>query len=126
MSNIRHLLSNYFRLSVATVSFIVMGIILFSLLVSNVTPNVVDVNVYERAPRDIQSPITIPLEDQTEARKRLAEESVKNEYTFNKDLALLQAEALKDLFDLVITINKSEEEKRMTKLRYPWIRSWNR
>ncbi|MFG6494128.1 HD family phosphohydrolase [Fictibacillus sp. UD] len=112
MSNIRHLLSNYFRLSVATVSFIVMGIILFSLLVSNVTPNVVDVNVYERAPRDIQSPITIPLEDQTEARKRLAEESVKNEYTFNKDLALLQAEALKDLFDLVITINKSEEEKK--------------
>lgn len=111
MANFRHLLSNYFRLSVATVSFIIMGIILFSLLVSNVTPNVVDVNVYERAPRDIQSPITIPLEDQTEARKRLAEESVKNEYTFNKDLALLQAEAMKDLIDIVITINKSEEKK---------------
>ncbi|KZE68419.1 hypothetical protein AWM68_16205 [Fictibacillus phosphorivorans] len=111
MANFRHLLSNYFRLSVATVSFIIMGIILFSLLVSNVTPNVVDVNVYERAPRDIQSPITIPLEEQTEARKRLAEESVKNEYTFNRDLALLQAEAMKDLIDIVITINKSEEKK---------------
>ncbi|WP_137788843.1 HD family phosphohydrolase [Bacillus sp. E(2018)] len=112
MANFRHLLSNYFRLSVATVSFIVMGIILFSLLVSNVTPNVVDVNVYERSPRDIQSPITIPLEDQTEARKKLAEESVKNEYSFNKDLALVQAEALKDLLDIVITITESEEKKK--------------
>ncbi|GGB50137.1 HD family phosphohydrolase [Fictibacillus barbaricus] len=112
MANLRHHLSNYFRLSVATVSFILMGIILFAILVSNVTPNVVDVNIYERAPRDIQSPITIPLEDQTEARKRLAEESVKNEYTFDKDLALNQAVELESLIDIIITINESEKKKK--------------
>jgi len=89
-----------------------MGIILFAILVSNVTPNVVDVNIYERAPRDIQSPITIPLEDQTEARKRLAEESVKNEYTFDKDLALNQAVELESLIDIIITINESEKKKK--------------
>jgi cyclic-di-AMP phosphodiesterase PgpH len=112
LANLRHHLSNYFRLSVATVSFILMGIILFAILVSNVTPNVVDVNIYERAPRDIQSPITIPLEDQTEARKRLAEESVKNEYTFDKDLALNQAVELESLIDIIITINESEKKKK--------------
>ncbi|ANX12951.1 hypothetical protein ABE41_013145 [Fictibacillus arsenicus] len=112
MSNLRYILSNYFRLSVATVSFIVMGIILFAILVSNVTPNVVDVNVYERAPRDIQSPITIPLEEQTEARKRLAEENVKNEYTFNNDIAFEQADAMKILINTIISINKTEEKKK--------------
>jgi cyclic-di-AMP phosphodiesterase PgpH len=89
-----------------------MGIILFAILVSNVTPNVVDVNVYERAPRDIQSPITIPLEEQTEARKRLAEENVKNEYTFNNDIAFEQADAMKILINTIISINKTEEKKK--------------
>jgi cyclic-di-AMP phosphodiesterase PgpH len=112
LAKLRHILSNYFRLSVATVSFIVMGIILFAILVSNVTPNVVDVNVYERAPRDIQSPITIPLEEQTEARKRLAEENVKNEYSFNKDIAFEQADAMRILINTIISINKTEEKKK--------------
>jgi cyclic-di-AMP phosphodiesterase PgpH len=112
LANLRHILSNYFRLSVATVSFIVMGIILFAILVSNVTPNVVDVNVYERAPRDIQSPITIPLEEQTEARKRLAEENVKNEYSFNKDIAFEQADAMRIMINTIISINKTEEKKK--------------
>jgi cyclic-di-AMP phosphodiesterase PgpH len=112
LANLRHILSNYFRLSVSTVSFIVMGIILFAILVSNVTPNVVDVTIYERAPRDIQSPITIPLEEQTEARKRLAEENVKNEYTFNKDIAFTQADAMRELINVIISINKTEEKKK--------------
>jgi cyclic-di-AMP phosphodiesterase PgpH len=89
-----------------------MGMILFAILVSNVTPNVVDVNVYERAPRDIQSPITIPLEEQTEARKRLAEENVKNEYSFNKDIAFEQADAMRILINTIISINKTEEKKK--------------
>ncbi|MBY6035443.1 HD family phosphohydrolase [Fictibacillus nanhaiensis] len=112
MSNFRHILTNYFRLSVATVSFVIMGIILFAILVSNVTPNVVDVSVYDRAPRDIQSPITIPLDEQTEVRRKLAEESVKNEYTFNNEIAFAQAEAMKILLNTISSINDSEEKKK--------------
>jgi putative nucleotidyltransferase with HDIG domain len=89
-----------------------MGIILYIILVSNVIPNVVDVHVYERAPRDIQSPITIPLEDQTEAKRRLAAESVNNEYTFNKDVAYEQSQQLGDLIDLIKTINQTESKKK--------------
>ncbi|WNB93486.1 HD family phosphohydrolase [Bacillus sp. NEB1478] len=112
MTNLGRLLSKYFRLSVASVSFIIMGIILYIILVSNVIPNVVDVRVYERAPRDIQSPITIPLEDQTEAKKRLAAESVNNEYSFNKDVAYEQSQQLGDLIDLIKTINETESKKK--------------
>jgi putative nucleotidyltransferase with HDIG domain len=89
-----------------------MGIILYIILVSNVTPNVVDVKVFERAPRDIQSPITIPLEDQTEAKKKLAEESVKNEYTFSNDVALEQAGQLEGLLNIIRTINETESKKQ--------------
>jgi cyclic-di-AMP phosphodiesterase PgpH len=111
LANFRHILSNYFRLSIATVTFIIMGLILFGILISNVTPNVVDVNVFERAPRDIQSPITMPLDEQTQARKRQAEENVKNEYTFNKDIALDQAEKMEDLVNTIIRINEIESKK---------------
>jgi cyclic-di-AMP phosphodiesterase PgpH len=111
LANLRLVISNYFRLSIATVTFIIMGLILFGILVSNVTPNVVDVNVFERAPRDIQSPITIPLEDQTEARKRQAAENVRNEYTFNKDIALEQAEKMAILIDTIKKINEIENKK---------------
>lgn len=91
--------------------FLLLGIIMYASMLSNVIPSKLNVSLGYIAEQDIRAPITIENKTATEEKKRLAAESVGPQYTNKKDFEEKQARKINDIFDLVIFINEDAEKK---------------
>ena len=81
LSKVRSLLEmTFFRVLL----FILLGVVLFISLYSNVKPEKLNISMFSVAEQTIRSPITLEDKISTETKKREAENSVEDVYVVNK------------------------------------------
>ena len=81
LSKVRSLLEmTFFRVLL----FILLGVVLFISLYSNVKPEKLNISMFSVAEQTIRSPITLEDKISTETKKREAENSVDDVYVVNK------------------------------------------
>jgi putative nucleotidyltransferase with HDIG domain len=85
--------------------FILLGIVLFISLYSNVKPEKLNISLFSVAEQTIRSPITIEDKISTETKKRQAENSVKDVFVVNKVLTQNRIDLITSIFDSAIEVN---------------------
>lgn len=95
--------------------FGLLALVIYVSLISNVTPNTVDVSPYSISPRDIQSPITIEMKQETLKKQNAAADNVDNIYTYDEDSPLKQAEKSNEIFKAIEKINEAEKKNKKDK-----------
>ncbi|SDM82700.1 hypothetical protein SAMN04488137_2116 [Fictibacillus solisalsi] len=89
-----------------------LAVIIYSTLLSNVTPDTVDAEPYSISPRDIQSPITIEMKEETLKKQKDAADKVENLYSYDEDSPLKQAEKSNEIFKAIEKINEAEKKDK--------------
>ncbi|MED2972512.1 HD family phosphohydrolase [Fictibacillus sp. B-59209] len=95
--------------------FGLLALIIYASLLSNVTPDTVDVGPYSISPRDIQSPITIEMKEETLKKQNDAADKVENIYSYDEDSPLKQAEKSNEIFKAIEKINEAESKNKKDK-----------
>ena len=102
LSKVRSLLEmTFFRILL----FILLGVVLFISLYSNVKPEKLNISLFSVAEQTIRSPITIEDKISTETKKREAENSVEDVYVVNKVLTQNRIDLITSIFDSTIEVN---------------------
>jgi cyclic-di-AMP phosphodiesterase PgpH len=96
---------------IRVILYVILGIMMYLSLLSNVIPNTLNVSLGSIAEQDIRAPITIENKEATEEKKRQAAEAVGPQYTNKKDFEEKQAKKIEDIFNLVNMINDEAEKK---------------
>ncbi|WP_322788158.1 HD family phosphohydrolase [Anaerobacillus alkalidiazotrophicus] len=94
---------------IRVILFIVLGIVMYLSMLSNIIPNTLNVNLGSYAQQDIRAPITIENKAATEEKKKLAAEAIEPQYTNNKAFAQKQVKKINDIFDIISRINEDAE-----------------
>ncbi|GAE33398.1 HD family phosphohydrolase [Halalkalibacter akibai] len=92
--------------------FFMIGIILYVLLLGNVLPEKLDVQLSQIAEQDIRSPITIEHKTATEERRSAAVDEVSPVYELKREYAQNQVRKVHDIFDLVIQVRTEAEAEQ--------------
>jgi cyclic-di-AMP phosphodiesterase PgpH len=98
----------FFRITL----FLLLGVILFLSLYSNVKPEKLSINLFSIAEQTIRSPITIEDKESTEAKKKDAEDQVTDIYVLNKKISQNRIDLVTSIFDSAIEVNKEIENER--------------
>ncbi|MFN7251263.1 MAG: HD family phosphohydrolase [Anaerobacillus sp.] len=91
--------------------YVILGIMMYLSMLSNVIPNTLNVSLGSVAEQDIRAPITIENKPATEEKKRQAAEAVGPQYTNKKDFEEKQAKKIDDIFNLINMINDEADQK---------------
>lgn len=100
------------RLSSRTIRiglFLLLAILLFGSMVSNVVPDRLDISLSEPAPEDIRAPITVEHEEQTIERRQEAVATIDPVYVLRSDYAQSQTEKVNAIFGLAIQLSSDME-----------------
>lgn len=81
--------------------YILLGVILFATLASNVKPDELDINLLSIAKKTIHSPITIEDKATTEKKKREAAQKVEDQYTYRSEYKQNRIDIVNSVFDAV-------------------------
>ncbi|MDQ0254358.1 putative nucleotidyltransferase with HDIG domain [Evansella vedderi] len=92
--------------------FILIGIITYSLMVTNIIPETLEVSQGTVSDQDIRSPITIENKNETERLRQQAYESVESIYSTKNHYAQNQVERINYIFDTIIHVRKEAQERR--------------
>ncbi|SDY51968.1 hypothetical protein SAMN05421736_102163 [Evansella caseinilytica] len=92
--------------------FVVTGMITYLLMVSNVTPETIEIETGTIADQDIRSPITIENKAMTERLKDEAYESVGPVYTTRSHYATNQIERINQIFDTIRQVQREAKERK--------------
>ncbi len=90
--------------------FFLIGILLYILLLGNIIPEKIDVQLSQIADQDIRSPITAEHKTATEERRSAAVDEVSPIYELKKEYAQNQVRKVHDIFDLVNQVRLDELE----------------
>ena len=111
LSKVRSLLEmTFFRVLL----FILLGVVLFISLYSNVKPEKLNISMFSVAEQTIRSPITIEDKISTETKKREAENSVEDVYVVNKVLTQNRIDLITSIFDSAIEVNQIIDKEAAT------------
>ncbi|MBU9722499.1 MULTISPECIES: HD family phosphohydrolase [Bacillaceae] len=91
--------------------FIVLGVITYSLMVTNIIPETLEVEPGVVAEQDIRSPITIENKDETDQLKQAAYESIEPIYTTKPRYVQNQIERINDIFGTIRQVQQENKEK---------------
>ncbi|WP_088035767.1 HD family phosphohydrolase [Evansella clarkii] len=91
--------------------FILLGVITYALMVSNVVPETLQAEVGTTADQDIRSPLTIEYRSETERLQQEAYESVSPIYTTKNRYTENQIERINDIFNTVQTVRREARER---------------
>ena len=94
------------------VLFLLLGVVLFLSLYSNVKPEKLNIHLFSIAEQTIRSPITIEDKESTEAKKKDAEDQVKDIYVLNKKISQNRIDLVTSIFDSAIEVNEEIENER--------------
>ncbi|WP_338470291.1 HD family phosphohydrolase [Niallia sp. XMNu-256] len=89
--------------------FIVLGLLLFISMYSNVKPKTLDIRLFTVSEQTIRSPITIEDKESTEAKKKEAENKVEDVYVVNKALTQNRIDLITSIFDSAIDVKKIDD-----------------
>ena len=85
---------------------LLLGLILYLSMYSNVKPEKLNMNLFSVAEQTIRSPITIEDKESTDAKKKEAENQVKDVYVVNKTLIQNRIDLITSIFESAIDVNE--------------------
>jgi len=95
--------------------FLLIGIIMYSAMYSNVKPEKLNLKLFSVAEQTIRSPITIEDKESTEKSRREAVEQVRDVYIVKKEYTQNRVDLVTSIFDSVSEVNDEAEEKIIQK-----------
>ncbi len=108
MTKVRNLLNmTFFRVLL----FILLGIVMYFSMYSNVKPEKLDLSLFSVAEQTIRSPITVEDKASTEKKKKEAENSVKDIYVVKKEIAQNRVDLVTSIFGSVSEVNEEVKEE---------------
>ncbi|MFS0644135.1 HD family phosphohydrolase [Siminovitchia sp. 179-K 8D1 HS] len=93
-----------------TLIFIVLGILMFALLYTNVKPETYDMELFSVAEKTIRSPKTIEDEVKTEEERQKAADEVGRVYVHKTEIAQNRILLLNSIFDFVKEVNQETKD----------------
>ncbi|WP_280768501.1 HD family phosphohydrolase [Salipaludibacillus daqingensis] len=91
--------------------FVILGIVTYSLLVSNIIPNTLEVETGTVSEADIRSPLTIENKTETERLKQEAYDSVEPVYSLRARYSQNQIERIQDIFHTIKQVKEEVEDR---------------
>ncbi|WP_198546689.1 HD family phosphohydrolase [Alteribacter populi] len=95
----------YIRLSL----FVLLAVVLYASMVSNVIPETLNINTGTIADQDIRSPISVEDRDETEQKRQEAAEEVQSVYTSETRYAQSRVDKVDEIFDLTEQVIEDAE-----------------
>jgi cyclic-di-AMP phosphodiesterase PgpH len=89
----------------------IICLVMYAAMLSNVTPEKVDVSLYSVANKDIQSPITIENKQATIDKQNETAQSIQPVFTLKKEAEQVQIEQLEGIYDSVEKISNDASSK---------------
>jgi len=90
--------------------FLILGIVMFLSMYSNVKPEKLNLNLFSIAGQTIRSPITVEDKTNTERKRQEAVDQVQDVYTVKKEYTQNQVDLITSIFDSVTEVNSEKEE----------------
>jgi len=91
--------------------FFILGVVTYSLLVSNIIPNTLEVETGAISESDIRSPLTIENKTETERMKQEAFDSIEPVYSMSSRYSQNQIERIQDMFHAIKQVQAEVEER---------------
>ncbi|SNX67875.1 hypothetical protein SAMN05877753_10279 [Bacillus oleivorans] len=101
-AKIKHSLGNTL---VRALLFILLGIVLYAVMFSNVKPEQLDVSLFQTAPQTIRAPIQVEDKELTEKRKEEARSQVQDVYDLKTEYSENQVNLIRSIFELAEEVN---------------------
>lgn len=105
--------------------FLILGIVMFVSMYSNVKPEKLNLTLFSIANQTIRSPITVEDKTNTERKRQEAVDQVQDVYTVKKEYTQNQVDLISSIFDSVTEVNsemkaeldeaKADEENEVSK-----------
>jgi cyclic-di-AMP phosphodiesterase PgpH len=92
--------------------FLLLGIILYASMFNNVRPEKLNISLFSVAEQTIRSPITIEDKESTAAKKKEAEEQVKDVYILNKTISQNRIDLTTSIFDSALEVKDEIEDEQ--------------
>ncbi len=89
--------------------FLILGIVMFVSMYSNVKPEKLNLTLFSIADQTIRSPITVEDKTNTERKKQEAVDQVQDVYTVKKEYTQNQVDLITSIFDSVTEVNNEME-----------------
>ncbi|AGX05563.1 MULTISPECIES: HD family phosphohydrolase [Bacillus] len=108
LAKVRNLLDmTFFRV----VLFLLLGIVLYAAMFSNVKPEKLDISLFSVAEQTIRSPITIEDKANTEKEKKAAADQVTDVYIVKKEINQNRVDLITSIFDSAAEVNEEISEE---------------
>ncbi|WP_394233005.1 HD family phosphohydrolase [Niallia oryzisoli] len=92
--------------------FVLLGVVLYISMYSNVKPEKLDIRLFSIANQTIRSPITIEDKESTEAKKKEAQEQVQDVYVLNKSISENRIDLITSIFDSALEVNSEIKKEQ--------------
>jgi putative nucleotidyltransferase with HDIG domain len=92
-------------------SFLVLGIVLYAAMFSNVKPEKLDLNLFSIAQKTIRSPGTVEDKQSTEKKRKEALDQVQDVYTLKKEYTQNRVDLITSIFDSASEVNDEIKEE---------------
>lgn len=94
--------------------FIIIGVILFSAMYSNIKPEKLDLSLFSIAEKTVRSPITIEDKESTERKRQETLDQVQDVYTLKKEYTQNRVDLITSIFQSVNEVNEGILKKQQT------------
>jgi len=86
--------------------YVVLAIIIYAALFSNVKPETLDIEPFTPSKETIYAPTTVVDKEETERKKKEAYDSVEDQYVLDKNISEDQVNLISSIFDAIIEVRK--------------------
>jgi len=94
-------------------SLLLLGVVMFLMVFSNVQTKTYDIQRFETAKETIMSPVNIEDEQKTDERRREAIDSVEDIYSVNQAITAKRINYIKEMFGAVSAAEKSHQQENV-------------
>lgn len=95
--------------------FLIICVIMFSSVVSDLRPEQMDLEVLAIAPKDIVSPVTVEDRGATHKLKQGAADSVQKQYKVNREYAMERGNLVNELFGTILKVKQATKKIEVEK-----------
>ncbi|WP_078552780.1 HD family phosphohydrolase [Bacillus alkalicellulosilyticus] len=94
---------------IRNILFLILALFLYGVMIDNVIPEKLDIQMSTVAEVDIRSPITVENKAATDMKRKEVIEAIRPVYVQKKEYAQLQVEKINDIFELINQVNEEYE-----------------
>lgn len=93
--------------------FILLAIVMYFVMLSNVKPEKLDLSLYSVAKKDVLSPITVEDKEETLKRQQAAMASVEDQYVLKNSYGIDRVNLISELFNSVMDVKEETSESEL-------------